>query len=101
MQKKYAGDGLVIVSVTLDESTDEKDRAEYRKKTDDFLAGKKLPFPTYDLDFDRDRPPGALTFAPGSPRVFVFNRDNQHVLREQGPEHEKLDKIVAEVVKKK
>jgi hypothetical protein len=101
MQKKHAGDGLVIVSVTLDEVPDAKERAEYVKKTNDFLAGKKLPFPTYDLDFDRDKPPAALGFAPGSPRVFVFNRDNQHVLREQGPEHEKLDKIVSEVVKKR
>ena len=101
MHEKHARDGLVILSVTMDELEDEKERADYRAKTNNYLGQRKLPFPTYDLDFDRKKPPATLTFSPGTPRVFVFNRDNQYVLKEQGPEYEELDKVVAEVMKKK
>ena len=101
MHEKYAKEGLVILTLTMDEDKDEKERATYRKKTLDFLAEKKPPFPTYDLDFDRDKPPAPLLFEGGMPRVFVFNRDNQHVLKAQGPEKEDVEKAIAEAVKKK
>src|SRR6476469_829830 len=101
MHDKHGKDGLVIVSVTMDESMDEMDRAEYREKTKTYLAKRKPPFATYDLDFDRSKPPAALAFDGGMPRVFVFNRDNQFVLKEQGPDKDDLDKAIAQALKKK
>src|SRR4051794_8961113 len=101
MHEKYAKDGLVILTLTIDEDKDEKVRADYLVKTNKFLAGVKPPFRTYDLQFDRDKPPANLAFEGGMPRVFVFNRDNHYLLKEQGPEKEALEKAIEEALKKK
>jgi hypothetical protein len=101
MHEKHGKDGLVILSVTMDEAMDEMDRAEYREKTKTFLARVKPPFATYDLAFDRSKPPATLAFDGGMPRVFVFNRDNQFVLKEQGPDKDEVEKAVAQALKKK
>ena len=103
MHEKHAKDGLVILSVTMDDSEDEKERAKFREDTNKYLADKKPPFPTYDLDFDRKKPPATLTgdeFS-GNPRVFVFNRDNQYALKELAPDYDELDKLVEKLVKQK
>src|SRR4051812_13044903 len=108
MHEKYGKDGLVILTVTMDTDTDEKQRAEYRDKTGAFLAEKKFPFPTYDLDFDRARPPAPLAFSDATPRIFVFNRDGQYSFRMpvvdevrnvvKAPEKEDVEKAIAEAV---
>src|SRR4051812_31969701 len=111
MLDKYGKDGLVVLTLTIDESDDEKDRADYRDKTRKFLSEKKFPFATYDLDFDRAKPPAPLTFSAGTPRVFVFNRDNQYLARlpvvdeNRNPikeaEPDEIEKAIAEAVRKK
>jgi len=111
MHDKYGKDGLVILTVTMDGDPDEKQRAEYRDKTGAFLAAKKFPFPTYDLDFDRARPPKPLSWYDGTPRVFVFNRDNQYSLRLPTVDEnrdvvkpaspEDIERAIEEAVKKK
>ena len=112
MQQKYAKEGLVILAVTMDGDTDKAERAKYLAKTKTFLATKiKPPFPAYDLDFDRDKPPATLTWADGNPRVFVFNRDNQYSLRlpvvdksrevVKAVENAEVEKAVVEALKTK
>jgi tRNA(Ile)-lysidine synthase TilS/MesJ len=105
MHEKYGKDGLVVLTVTLDEDTSEdvtpEQRAKWRKTVENYVARSKLPFRTYDLAFDPRKRPEPLAFSDGVPRVFVFNRDNQFVLREQGPEEKQIEKAIAEAVKKK
>jgi hypothetical protein len=81
MHNKYAKEGLVVLSVTLDEDPEVPRRVKALKKTDEFLASLKPPFPTYDVEYDRDKPLAPLSYADGYPRAFVFNRDNQFSLR--------------------
>jgi hypothetical protein len=111
MHEKYGKDGLVVIPVTLDGDPDEKERAKWRDETNKFLAAKKLPFQTYDLDFDRAKPPAPLSWFDGTPRVFVFNRDNKFSLRlptvdenrevVKPAEKEDIEKAIEEAVKKK
>src|SRR5262249_6493711 len=111
MQKKYAREGLVVIPVAVDTDPDAKERAKWRDKTNEYLAERKYSFPTYDLEFDRAKPPPAVTWADATPRVFVFNRDNQYLLRlpvtddkrevVKPAEHEDIEKAIAEAVKQK
>src|SRR5262249_50298807 len=113
MHDKYGKDGLVILTVTMDEDADAsaEERAANRAKVSKYLAQKKLPFPTYDLNFDPKKPPSTLTFSDGVPRVFVFNRDNQYSLRlpvlndkrevVKEVEPDAIEKAIVEAVKKK
>lgn len=113
MHEKYGKDGLVVLTVTMDESADDtaQERAANRKKIETYLAKAKLPFRTYDLDFDPNKPPTALSFSDGVPRVFVFNRANQYSLRLpevngkrevlKDVEHDFVEKAIAEAVRKK
>lgn len=111
MHEKYAKDGLVVLSVTIDEDKDAKERASYVEKTNKYLSKVRPPFRTYDLDFDRERPPATLTFSDGNPRVFVFDRRNKFVLRlpevdpmraETKPvDYDAVEKAVGEAVKQR
>src|SRR4051794_26254260 len=103
MHNTYGKDGLVVLTVTMDEDAEAtaEERAANRAKIGKYLTKRKLPFATYDLTFDPKKPPPPLTFSDGVPRVFVFNRDNQFVLREQGPDEKEIEKAIAEAVKKK
>jgi hypothetical protein len=113
MHDKYGKDGLVVLTVTLDEDVEAtpEERARNRAKIGKYLTKKKLPFATYDLDFDPKKPPQALSFRDGVPRLFVFNRDNQYTLRLpvvnekrevlKEVEPEPIEKAIAEAVKKK
>jgi hypothetical protein len=78
MHDKHGKDGLVVFTVTLDSPTDVK----ARQKVEAYLAKRKLPFRTMNLDQqDPKKPPLTLDFGGGVPGVFVFNRDNRHVLK--------------------
>jgi hypothetical protein len=105
MHEKYGKDGLVVLTVAVDENTSKETtpqkRAAWRKKVEEYVGRAKLPFPSYHLDFDPHKPPAALAFADGIPRVFVFDRDNRFVLREQGPQKQEIEKAIAEAVRKK
>jgi hypothetical protein len=107
MHGKHGKDGLVVFTVTLDAPNDTK----ARQKVEAFLASKKLPFRTVNLDHDPQKPPPAVDFGGGVPGVFVFNRDNRHVLKlpllatasseEKVYKPEDLDRAVAAEMKKK
>jgi hypothetical protein len=112
MHEKYGKDGLVVLTVTMDEATEDtqEERAQHRKSVETFLTKAKLPFRTYNLDFDPKKPPPTLAFTSGVPRVFVFNRDNQYLLRLPVVDKDRevvtdvteaaIEKAIAEAVKK-
>jgi hypothetical protein len=75
MHEKYGKDGLVILTVTLDSPKD----AEARAKVEQFLAKKKPPFRTVNLDAEPDKLPTTLDFGGGVPGAFVFNRANRYI----------------------
>ena len=105
MHEKYGKDGLVILTVNMDENKDKdttaEDRAGWRKTIQRYLLKRTLPFRTYDLEFDPNQTPAPLKFYAGVPRVFVCNRDGQYAFREGGPDEKDVEKAIAEAVKKK
>ena len=105
MHNKHARDGLVILTVTLDDPTDAKARASVESYLNNklFKATKALPFRTLNLDVDPEKRPAPVNFT-GSPGVFVFNRDNRYIERldsDKAGDPKVIDKLVAEALKKK
>jgi hypothetical protein len=112
MHEKYAKDGLVIVTVTVELSAEtDKERAEARASVEDFLAKAKPPFRTVNLDIDPKKPPATLNFGGEVPGVVVFNRDGRYVLKlpevnDKGEnvkdfDYDAVEKAVIEALKKK
>jgi hypothetical protein len=81
MHRKYKDEGLVTVSVSLDDP-DEKDVRENIQK---FLDKQKAVFPNYWLREDSNVVQTKLKIS-GPPCVYVFNRENQWVAK-----YEKLE----------
>lgn len=113
MHDKHAKDGLVILTVTMDlASRTDKDRAEGRAAVEKYLADKKPPFRTVNLDIvDPMKPPASLNFGGEVPGAFVFNRDGNYVLKlplvdDKGDsvkefDYDAVDKAALEALKKK
>jgi hypothetical protein len=105
MHDKYGKDGLVILTVTLDDPKDATARASVERYLGRTLAkGKKeLPFRTLNLDVDPTKLPPTVNFGGGSPGVFVFNRENRYVKKLQPGEStpEAIEKAISELIKKK
>ncbi len=80
MHRKYAGRGLVAVSVSLDDPKD-ADWPKVRPKVDDFLRQKDAAFANFVLDARDDEWQEKLKIN-GPPCVYVFNRDNHIVLKQ-------------------
>jgi hypothetical protein len=102
MHQKYARDGFVALSVSVDDLHNPNDPAEdTRKRVLDFLRKKKAAFTNVILD-----EPPEKTFAKlgirAVPCVYVFNRDNRFVLKlvEQKDANTIVEKTVQELLKK-
>ena|SRR5205823_2554273 len=102
MHQKYARDGFVALSVSVDDLHNPNDPPEEtRKRVLDFLQRKKATFTNVILD-----DPPEKTFAklgiPAVPCVYVFNRDNRFVLKlvEQKDAYTVVEKTVQELLKK-
>ena len=78
MHDKYGKDGLVILTVTLDNPRDAKVRASVERYLGRLFKDRKAPFRTLNLDANPDRLPPTLNFN-GFPGAFVFNRANRYV----------------------
>jgi hypothetical protein len=76
MQRKYADRGFAAVSVSLDDPKDAKERT----KVEAFLRDKGAAFLNVQLDASQEDWSERLKIA-GPPCVYVFNRDNQIVLK--------------------
>lgn len=79
MHKKYAKDGFVAVSVSLDEPADAKARASGLR----FLAKQGATFANLLLDETPEFYQTKLKI-DGPPCVYLFNRDNRFVLKHDG-----------------
>ena len=73
MQKKYAKDGVVAVSVSVDDPKDKK----AMQNVLDFLRKQKATFTNLVLDEKPEVWQEKLKIY-GPPCVFVFNRDGKH-----------------------
>ena len=88
LQEKFAGQGLVAISVSFDEP---KDKAKVLK----FLQEKKATFTNVILDESQD------IWLPkfhiyGPPAVFVFNREGKWTLFKYERVYGQVEKLVAE-----
>jgi hypothetical protein len=100
MRRKYGKDGLVAMSVSLDNPAD----AEARKRVLAFLEKSQATFPNFILDeteeFWQDK-----FKSLGPPIIFVFDRDGRFTRFESSsethpPEYDKVEKLVQELLKK-
>jgi hypothetical protein len=96
MQKKFGKDGLVVLSLNID---DEKDQREGAIK---FLEKTQAPFTNFVLapDEKKDAWDAELKFG-GFPLHFVYGRDGKQLHKLEGAEEEEVDKKVEEALKKK
>jgi hypothetical protein len=76
MHRKYGQDGLVTVSVSLDDPDDKDSRGNIKK----LLEKQKAAFPNYWLLEESGVWSSKLKIS-GPPCVYVFNRDNQWVAK--------------------
>jgi hypothetical protein len=97
MQKKYGGDGLVALSVSLDNSKD----AMIRAKVDEFLKKKQANFTNLIAEGDTDEWYERLKIG-SVPAVFVFDRENRRVKKLAGEEvdYKLIEAEVAKLLKK-
>ncbi len=98
MQRKYAAQDLVAVSVSLDDVKDAKVRA----KVDKFLQKQEAAFPNFVLDATDEEWQKKLDIQ-GPPCVYVFNRDNRFVLKlvEEKVNYEVIEKKVEELLQQR
>jgi hypothetical protein len=98
MHKKYAKDGLVAISVTLDDPDSKEDRANAL----DFLQKADATQQNFLLNEAPEVWQEKLKIT-GPPCVYVFNRDNQWVKKLEGfkdsGDHEAIEKLVVELLK--
>jgi thiol-disulfide isomerase/thioredoxin len=76
MNQKYAGQGLAVVSLSLDDSTEAKDIQEAKK----FLTEKKAVFSNYVLTEDQASAFNKLNVST-IPAVFLYGPDGKEVKR--------------------
>jgi hypothetical protein len=77
MHRKYAALGFAAVSVSLDDPGNARDRAQALE----FLRRQQARFTNVILDAEPEQWQTYLRIA-GPPCVYVFNRDNQFVLKQ-------------------
>jgi hypothetical protein len=87
MHRKYAAQGFMAVSVSVDNPKDAKDRA----LAEQFLRDRQAAFLNVILDDKQEQWKEKMKVL-GPPCVYVFNRDNQFVLKQS----EEVDYTVIE-----
>lgn len=97
MHKKYGGEDFVAVSLSLDDPTDEKIRAQ----VDGFLQKKQATMINLIAEGDPDDWYTKLN-AGGLPLVYVFDRENRRVKKLIGEQvdYEAIEAEVAKLLKK-
>jgi hypothetical protein len=94
MQKKYAKDGVVAISVSVDDPKDKK----AMQNVIDFLRKQKAAFTNLVLDEKPEVWQEKLKIN-GPPCVFVFNRDGPYE-KFESPEYADIEKYVVKLLKK-
>jgi hypothetical protein len=96
MQKKLKKDGLVAMSVNLDDSEDEKSLKNARA----FIKEQKADFAHFHLTEDPDSWQKKLDIS-GPPVVFVFARDGKLAKKfDEGVDYAEVEKFVVDLLKK-
>jgi hypothetical protein len=81
MHRKYASRGLAAVSVSLDDPKDAKDHEKVMR----FLKEQQAAFLNVQMNATPEEWQERLKIT-GPPCVYVFNRDNQYVLKQEDEE---------------
>lgn len=99
MQEKFAKDGLLVVSVNLDDPTDPEARERARK----FLESRNANTVNVMLDEKPEVAEKKLVIE-GLPTVFVFNREGRYARFPNADkpdfDHGDIEKLVTELLKK-
>ena len=97
MHNKLAKDGLVAISVTLDDPDDKEAKGRALK----FLQKQKATFKNFQLLDDSSVWQEKLKIS-GPPCVYVFNRENQWAAKLEGEkvDYAEIEKLVRELLKK-
>jgi hypothetical protein len=99
MHEKYAKDGLVAISVSVDDREDKDVKDRIMK----FLEKQKATQTNYWLQDDPSEVLKKLNIS-AVPCIYVFNRDNQWVEKfadDNKVDHDKIEKLVVELLKQK
>ena len=94
MQKKFAKDGVVAISVSVDDPQDKR----AMQNVLGFLRKQKATFTNLVLDEKPEVWQEKLKF-DGPPCVFVFNRDGKYE-KFTAPDYADIEKHVAKLLKK-
>jgi len=96
MHQKYQKQGLVIISVSLDDAEDR----DSVKEAEDFLKKMKASFQNFLLEEKPEVWQKKLN-AEAVPLVFVFNRQGQIEKKfMESPSHEVLEKLIEQLLRK-
>ena len=102
MHKKYAKDGLAVVSVNVDED-DPKNEADQKTRDDvvKFLEEKNATFTNLVLPL-RVSPSELIKplDVNSYPTTFVYDRTSKLVKRFEGEAHKEIEQLVKELLKK-
>jgi hypothetical protein len=97
MQKKYAKDGVVAVSVNLDDPND----AGVTDKAREFLVSQKATFTNLILDEKVEVWQKNLKIE-GVPCIFVFDKDGKVAKKfDSGEKYDEVEKLVVDLLKRK
>jgi hypothetical protein len=97
MQEKYAKEGLVAVSLNLDDPEDKK----VMRNVHEFLKKQKVTFPSYVLNETQETWQEKLKIT-GPPVVFLFGRDGKVARKfDEGVDYKEVEKAALEELKKK
>jgi hypothetical protein len=83
MHRKYARDGLVAISVSLDDPGESESARNTRARALAFLKKQGAAFTNVLLDEPSELYEAKLKI-DGPPCIYIFNRDNRHVLKRDG-----------------
>ena len=97
MHRKFVKQGLVVVSVSVDDLEEKETEAEVLK----FLRQQKATFPNFLLNEEPEDWQKKLKI-DGVPAMFVFNRTGQIEQKyTEAPEHAALEKLVQLLLRQK
>jgi hypothetical protein len=97
MQSKYSKDGVVSISVSLDDPNDKDAQEKVRK----FLETQKAAITNFILDEKAEVWQEKLKIE-GPPCILIFDRDGKIARRfNEGQGYDEVEKVVQDLLKKK
>jgi thiol-disulfide isomerase/thioredoxin len=100
LHEKYAKDGLMAVSISLDASADKEEARKWKDDALKFLQSHRARFDNFLLDEDQELWQKKF-HVPGPPVVFVFNRAGKWTQFRDEKAYPEIEKLVAELLRSK